>query len=194
MEIPFRNWIKNLIFERIAQIWDMKQLATSCLLALSLTSLMVQGCGDIRPLWQGNMSMKDQGFTLHYSEDPVEFSLKINSEKEEVDLMLELVINYYVGIARNDLPLFIVLEDAEHNVFEYSSEVILKEDGEWMGAPTQNEIDYSLTHIAIPELQLKNGDYTLRIYANDEAQASIYGVVSVEARLYERAALEAEQP
>ncbi|MEL6592698.1 MAG: hypothetical protein AAFQ68_21545, partial [Bacteroidota bacterium] len=56
----------------------------------------------------------------------------------------------------------------------------------WLGEPKQNEIDFSLTHIAIPELRLKPGEYTLRIYANDEAQESVYGIVNVEARLYER--------
>lgn len=133
--------------------------------------------------------MKKQGYTLHYSEDPVEFSLQIKDEQDDVDLMLEMVISYYVGISRDALPLFLVIEDSAHNVFEYNTEVILKEDGEWMGVPQQNEIDYSLTHIAIPELRLKAGKYTLRIYANDEAQESVYGVVNVEVRLYEREGL-----
>ncbi len=150
---------------------------------------LLQGCGDIRPVWKGSMNMKKQGYTLHYSEDPVEFSLQIKDEQDDVDLMLEMVISYYVGISRDALPLFLVIEDSAHNVFEYNTEVILKEDGEWMGVPQQNEIDYSLTHIAIPELRLKAGKYTLRIYANDEAQESVYGVVNVEVRLYEREGL-----
>lgn len=165
------------------------------LIALPLTLVMVGllgGCGDVRPVWKGSMNMKKQGFTLHYSEDPIEFSLSIKPEQEEMELMLEMVVSYYTGISRNGLPLFLVLEDEEHNVFEYNTEVMLKEDGQWMGIPQQNEIDYSLTHIAIPELRLKAGNYTLRIYANDEAQESVYGVVNVEVRLYEREVLAEE--
>ena len=155
---------------------------------------ILNGCGDLRPVWKDTMNMKKQGYTLHYSEDPVEFSLKIGSEQAQQSLMLELVVSYYTGISRNGLPLFLVLEDADHNVYEYTTEIILKEDGEWMGVPQQNEIDYSLTHIAIPELELNSGQYTLRIYANDEAQESIYGVVNVEARLYQREAIEESVP
>ncbi|MEL7531420.1 MAG: hypothetical protein AAFN10_08945 [Bacteroidota bacterium] len=157
-------------------------LLSSCV----MTIVVMSACGDIKPVWKGDMNMEKQGYTLHYSEDPVEFQLDLKASESDLDLMLELMISYYVGISRSELPLFIVLENENHDLFEYTSEVILKEDDTWLGIPQQNEIDYSLTHIAIPELRLKPGTYTLRIYANDEAQESIYGVVNIEARLYMR--------
>ncbi|MFK7925929.1 MAG: hypothetical protein AB8H47_28530 [Bacteroidia bacterium] len=154
-----------------------------------MTIVVLTACGDIKPVWKGGMNMEKQGYTLHYSEDPVEFNFDLKGTDSNQELMLELVISYYVGISRSDLPLFIVLENENHDLFEYTSEVLLKEDDTWLGIPQQNEIDYSLTHIAIPELRLKPDTYTLRIYANDEAQESIYGVVNIEARLYIRESL-----
>lgn len=151
-----------------------------------MTIVVLSACADIKPVWMGGMNMEKQGYTLHYSEDPVEFKFDLKGIEANQELMLELVISYYVGISRSELPLFIVLENESHDLFEYTSEVILKEDDTWLGIPQQNEIDYSLTHIAIPELRLNPGTYTLRIYANDEAQESIYGVVNIEARLYMR--------
>jgi len=151
-----------------------------------MTIVVLSSCGDIKPVWKGDMNMEKQGYTLHYSEDPVEFEFDLKGGEADLDLMLELMISYYVGISRSELPLFIVLENENHDLFEYTSEIILKDDDTWLGIPQQNEIDYSLTHIAIPELRLKPDTYTLRIYANDEAQESIYGVVNIEARLYMR--------
>lgn len=153
--------------------------------AYVMTLLVVSSCGEIKPVWKDGMNMEKQGYTLHYSEDPIEFGLEIKGD-EEREFLLELVVSYYVGISRSELPLFIVLENQNHDLFEYTTEVILKEGDKWLGEPKQNEIDFSLTHIAIPELRLKPGEYTLRIYANDEAQESVYGIVNVEARLYER--------
>lgn len=150
-------------------------LLTFCLI-LSL------GCGEIRPVWKGEVKLAN--YELFYSE-PCEFNVVVPAAQDSINGMLELVITYYVGITRNNLPLFIVLEDQNHSVKEFTTNVILKEEGEWLGMPEENEIDYTLTHIAIPEMKLSAGTYTLRLYANDDSEEKVYGVVNIEARIFE---------
>lgn len=149
-------------------------------LLISLT--LVWGCGEIRPLWKGEVKLEN--YELFYSE-PCEFEVDIRNLQGETRVMLELAITYYVGITRNNLPLFIVFEDQEHNVNEFTTNVVLKEEGEWLGFPEENEIDYTLTHIAIPEFLVKPGLHTLKFYANDDSEEKVYGVVNIEARLFE---------
>ena len=153
------------------------------------TWMIFSSCGDIRPLWKGEKKLDN--YELYYSE-PCEFKVNLGMLQKEVNGMLELVITYYVGITRNNLPLFIVLEDEEHNVSEYTTNVLLKDEGEWMGLPEKNEIDYTLTHIAIPEIKIKPGNYTMKFYANDDKEEKVYGIVKITARFYERENLEEE--
>lgn len=154
-----------------------------CLLFLSCLIVGTSiGCGDIRPLWKGSIELKD--YTMYYSE-PCEYQVNLKHIGRPTPAMLELVITYYVGTTRNSLPLFVVLEDQNHKLSEFTTLVVLKAEGEWMGIPEENEIDYTLTHIAIPELILNPEEYTLRIYANDEEIESLYGVVNISARFYE---------
>ncbi|MEZ4830232.1 MAG: hypothetical protein R3C61_28695 [Bacteroidia bacterium] len=144
--------------------------------------LISLGCGEIRPVWKGEVKLEN--YELFYSE-PCEFKVQIPPMQDTINGMLELVVTYYVGITRNNLPLFIVLEDQNHNVREFTTNVVLKEEGEWLGMPEENEIDYTLTHIAIPEVLLTSGGYTLRLYANDDSEEKVYGVVNIEARIFE---------
>ncbi|MEZ4775517.1 MAG: hypothetical protein R3D00_20195 [Bacteroidia bacterium] len=149
---------------------------------LTFFLILSLGCGEIRPVWKGEVKLAN--YELFYSE-PCEFNVVVPPVQDSINGMLELVITYYVGITRNNLPLFIVLEDQQHNVREFTTNVILKEEGEWLGMPEENEIDYTLTHIAIPELELRAGNYTLRLYANDDSEEKVYGVVNIEARIFE---------
>ncbi|MDX2247245.1 MAG: hypothetical protein SF052_10735 [Bacteroidia bacterium] len=144
--------------------------------------LLSLGCGEIRPVWKGEIKLAN--YELFYSE-PCEFQVNVPQIKDSLNVMLELVVTYYVGITRNNLPLFIVLEDQQHNVTEFTTNVVLKEEGEWLGMPEENEIDYTLTHVAIPEFNLNPGSYVLRLYANDDSEEKVYGVVNIEARIFE---------
>lgn len=121
---------------------------------------------------------------MYYSE-PCEYQVNLEHIGQPTSAMLELVITYYVGTTRSELPLFIVLEDKDHKLSEYTTLVVLKAEGEWMGIPETNEIDYTLTHIAIPQIELQPEEYTLRVYANDEDIESLYGIVNITARFYE---------
>lgn len=161
-------------------------MSRSCFLtcSCSLVLLAMLGCGDIIPLWRGELSLND--YTLYYSDYPSEFEMDLSEvQGQEVHARLELVIRYYVGIGRSDLPLFIIIEDEENNISEFTTNVPLKSGDQWLGIPAENEIDYLITHDAIPSLKLKPSKYKLKIYANDDNEEKIYGVVRIEARLYE---------
>jgi hypothetical protein len=150
-----------------------------------LTCWVGGSCGELRPLWKGEFPLEN--YTLYYSE-PIEFSIPLQDYlTQPVTAMLELEVVYYVGITRTSLPLFIALEDKNHEVKEYSANIVLKEDGEWLGVPRDNEIDVSLTYPIVDGLELKPEPYTLKIYSNDTEAEKVYGVVSVTARLYEQA-------
>ncbi|RMG27249.1 MAG: hypothetical protein D6730_07620 [Bacteroidetes bacterium] len=147
------------------------------------TALLLAGCGDMIPIWRGEVTLDD--YTIYHSVYPVEFEVDLSREQgAELNTRLELVIRYYVGIGRQNLPLFILIEDEENNIREFTVDIPLKSGEQWLGVPAENEIDYVLTHTAIPSLRLKPGKYTLKMYANDELDEKIYGVVKIEARLF----------
>lgn len=147
-------------------------------------SLMIlgSGCSDIVPVWSGETVLKEQ--TLRYTEDPVEFVVDIDVADSIVSLRLELQITYYQGIGREDLPLFLILEDAQHNIIEHTTDIQLKSENEWLGVQEKNEIDYTLLHNAIPDISLRPGKYSLKIYANDQKNEQIFGIVKIVARFY----------
>lgn len=144
---------------------------------------ILQSCGDIIPVWRQEKTIND--YTLYYTDEPKEFQVDLTNEPEaKLDLRLELVVRYYIGIGRNELPLFIIIEDEENNISEFTTSIPLKSGEQWLGVPAENEIDYTITHEAIPSLSLKPTTYSMKIYANDEKAEKIYGVVRLEARMY----------
>ncbi|MEM7659377.1 MAG: hypothetical protein AAF399_24875 [Bacteroidota bacterium] len=158
---------------------------------LILCSWILVSCGEIRPLWKGTSKL--EGFTMYYSE-PCEYLMDLSHLPGPVEAFLELEITYYVGTNRTNVPLFLVLENKQHDLKEHTTNVILKADGEWVGIPAENEIDYSLSHIAIPYLRLQPDEYVLRVYANDDDAERLYGIVEIAARLFEtQAEAEASQ-
>lgn len=140
------------------------------------------GCSDIVPVWSGTATLEEQ--TLHFTEDPLEFNVVIDEPDSLVNLRLELQVTYYQGIGRGNLPLFLILEDAQHNIIENTTDILLKSEDEWLGIQEKNEIDYTITHNAIPDISLLPGTYSLKIYANDEQAEKIFGVVRMVARFY----------
>lgn len=97
-----------------------------------------------------------------------------------------MALTYYTGLGRNEIPIYMVLEDAKTNVQEFQTNIPIKSSGAWQGVPDENEIDYTITHTAIPSLTLEEGTYSLKIYANDDKEEKIYGIVRIAARLYNR--------
>jgi len=142
-------------------------------------------CGDIVPTWVGEQSLED--YTLRKSSQPCVFPMIIDPIGDMLDLRMEMEITYDVGIGRNNLPLrLLIIDPAKDRIIkEVETTVTLKAGGEWLGIPKENEIDYTITHNAIPHLKIKPGNYLLQVYANDRKQEKIYGIVSITARLYE---------
>ncbi|MCI4668448.1 MAG: hypothetical protein MRZ79_09930 [Bacteroidia bacterium] len=153
-------------------------------LLLVLLILSGMGCGDIRPIWKGEKQLRDKGYTLYFSE-PCEFSIDLNDLNVPVNARLELAITYYVKISRTNLPLYLVLEDEKHVRREFFTNVLIKDDGEWLGAPDEDNVDYTITHLAISEIELEKGIYSLKIYSDDQDFEQIEGVVKIAARLFE---------
>ncbi len=142
-------------------------------------------CGDIVPIWMSYQSLED--YTLRKSSQPCEFPITIDPIGEMLNLRMEMEITYDVGIGRNNLPIRILIIDpaTDKTIKEVETTITLKADGEWLGIPKENEIDYTITHNAIPVLKMKPGNYLLQVYANDRKQEKIYGIVNITARLYE---------
>ncbi|WNJ18927.1 hypothetical protein [Pontibacter sp. G13] len=162
----------------------MKNLGLVSVVCCLLMVMLFQGCGDIGPVWKEDK--QPEQFTLSFSE-PVEFTISLPPGQPDVQAYLEFSLTYYTGIARNTLPLFMVLEDNDlHQIKEFTTQIPLKENGQWKGLMHENEIDYYLTHVAIPSLTIEAGKtYSLKVYADDEKDEKIYGIVSMTGRLFE---------
>lgn len=144
--------------------------------------LPLAGCGDITPVWKDMCKLNNS--TLYYSE-PCEFTFEVTKGNPEFHGAIELAVTYYLGISRNNLPLFLVIEDKEHNVQEFPTNIILKENSQYLGKVQDNEIDVVIIHLAVPDVTLKNGSYSLKIYSNDDKDQKIFGVVQINVRMFE---------
>lgn len=155
-----------------------------------LCLVILCGCADIRPLWKGEQAL--ESLTLYFSE-PLEFTIRIPPAEQPVRAMLELALTYDQGINRTSLPLFLTLETPDHQVQEINTLIPLKEDGQWLGIPEENEVDYTITHVVAQDLRLEpNAPYELKLYANDESQEKMYGIIRVVLRVYAMTDLEGE--
>ena len=136
------------------------------------------------PGMEGELVLSD--YTLYYSDQPREFQIDISDQNSGQELRLELALTYYTGLGRNEIPLYMVLEDEHTNVQEFQTDIPIKSEGAWQGVADENEIDYTVTHTAIPSIKLEKGTYSLKLYANDDKEEKIYGVVRIAARLYNK--------
>ena len=149
--------------------------------------LLLFSCEDVTPLWKGAYQLDN--YTL-YTNEPCQYDVDIRHQEEEILVKLELSITYYNKISRNNLPLSIIIEDTDstHRVREYNTLVQLKENGKWIGTPTKDrEFDLTLTHLAIPALKIRPGNYKLKIYVDElqETSGEIEGVTQIDARFFE---------
>lgn len=141
------------------------------------------GCGDTVPVWVGEVKLHD--YTLYRADIPCQFEASVPNNA--TPLALELEITYYAKLGRNDLPLFIVLENkATKEVTEYKTSVPLIINGQPLGLLEENGVDYTLSHIAVPALRLPAGSYILKIYADDPSVDKIMGIVKITSRMFEQ--------
>ena len=161
-------------------------------LILIATIFLAGGCADIRPIWVGQAELDT--LTLYFSE-PVEFQIRFSHPEPEVNTALEFALTYDQSINQSSIPLFMTLEDREtHRVTEYKADLLIKQDGQWLGYPVGNEVDYTVNQIVLKDLSLKPGqNYTLKIFANDEEEEEIYGIIRLGARLYLSSELSTEE-
>lgn len=143
---------------------------------------LLASCTDAVPVWKGQVSIEN--LYLKYNQ-PCEFEMDLGHLKDTLRSRMEIQLTYDPGINRDELPIYIVFEDDSHNLVEYPSTIFLKENNRWIGEPEPNEVDISLTQIAIPDLMVEPRKYHLKLYANDQDSAQIYGVVRVGLRLFE---------
>lgn len=154
-----------------------------CLTVLYSLSVLT-GCGDLVPVWLQSNTLND--YTLENT-SPCSFDVSIE-KGTSITAWLELDITYDTGINRSRLPLKIALKEAGKDEYTavYESIIDLKIEGEWMGIPLENEIDYMISHKAIPAITLEpQRRYILEVYSNDPESGSVYGIIKISARLYE---------
>jgi hypothetical protein len=101
-------------------------------------------------------------------------------------------------VGRQDLPLtlFIERKDSVEGAFpnEYPYTFSLKGEGEWLGTPNNNQVDYTLSEVVIEQITLRSGaTYSLKVYANDSRTGKLYGIVKITARLFEYAPPEEDE-
>lgn len=152
---------------------------------------MLAGCGEVVPVWKQEVSFPE--YTLYHNKaKKLEISLDFPEETSR-KCRMEFEITYDIsGIGRPELPLSIILQKESGDISppkEFNVVVPLQAEGEWLGIPQDNEVDYVITYIVIPDLELEKGEYSMNLYANDNNNDQIYGVVKILARLYENEAL-----
>ncbi|GAB4417335.1 MAG: hypothetical protein OHK0039_27570 [Bacteroidia bacterium] len=143
---------------------------------------LLAACGEVRPLWKGTSELKNH--TVYFSE-PSEYLMDLTHLEQEIEASLELTVTYYAGTSHTTLPLILIFEDSSHVIREYTTNIRLKEGGEWLGFPSEDGTSYTLSEVAIPEIALKPETYVLRIYANDEEAEKVEGILSLTARVFE---------
>lgn len=152
---------------------------------LPIVLILLSSCSGITPIWKGDCKELAESKTLYYQQ-PCEYQIDANQLSDPGPYSLELTLTYYSQIGRTELPLFISLEDNLHNTQDFYFSIPLKKDGRDLGVLAQNEIDLTITHLAIEELELSEDSYFLRVFYDgarimeDEAE----GIIALEVRLY----------
>lgn len=154
-------------------------------LAIPIILGFATGCGGITPIWKGNCEELAESKTLYYQQ-PCEYLVEVNKLADPGPYSLELTLTYYSQIGRTELPLFISIEDNLHNTEDYYFSIPLKKDGRDLGVLAQNEIDLTITHLAVKELALTEDTYFLRVFYDGERimEDEAEGIIALEARLY----------
>lgn len=152
---------------------------------LLITLGFLSGCSGITPIWKGDCKELAESKTLYYQQ-PCEYLIEVGKLVDPGPYSLELTLTYYSQIGRTELPLFISIEDNLHNTEDYYFSIPLKKDGRDLGVLAQNEIDLTITHLAVNELILTEDTYFLRVFYDGERimEDEAEGIIALEARLY----------
>lgn len=155
------------------------------MLILPITLGTLSGCSGITPIWKGDCKELAESKTLYYQQ-PCEYLIEVDKLVDPGPYSLELTLTYYSQIGRTELPLFISIEDNLHNTEDYYFSIPLKKDGRDLGILAQNEIDLTITHLAVKELTLTENTYFLRVFYDGERimEDEAEGIIALEARLY----------
>lgn len=161
------------------------------LLLLAATTLVLAGCGDLVPVWVGTVKLDD--YTLYHNDTPCTFTVNVpDTPDARQPLSLEMELTYYAsGIGRSDLPLYIAIENEHKEVQEFSTNVLLNIDGNWLGTLEENDVDYTLSHVAVPSLKLAPGKYSMKLFTADPKSEKVVGVIKITARLFKQGAVKA---
>lgn len=148
-------------------------------------SVLLSSCGGVSPVWKGTCEELRESKTLYYQQ-PCEYQFSKSELLGEGPYTLEFTLTYYSQIGRSELPLFVTLDDDQHNTQEFNITIPLKKDGRDLGTPAQNEIDLTVTHLAAERLQLDQEQYYLRVFYDGERlmETEAEGIIALEARLY----------
>lgn len=159
------------------------RLSWSLIIPITLGAL--SGCSGITPIWKGDCKELAESKTLYYQQ-PCEYLIEKDQLVDPGPYSLELTLTYYSQIGRTELPLFISIEDNLHNTEDYYFTIPLKKDGRDLGVLAQNEIDLTITHLAVKELDLTEDSYFLRVFYDGERimEDEAEGIIALEARLY----------
>ncbi len=144
------------------------------------------GCGSISPIWKGSCRDLAETKTLYYQQ-PCEYQINAENFSLSGPYALELTLTYYSQIGRSELPLYLSFEDDQHDIQDFHCSIPLKKDGRDLGMPAQNEIDLTLSYLALPFVELGAKSYTLRIFYDGEKlmEEEVEGIIDLEARLYQ---------
>ena len=150
----------------------------------TIAILLCVACSDIVPVWVNSAEIKD--FSLNPGISPYNIPMTLEFEDAK-DLWLELELTYDQGIGRNKVPLKIELHSlpSEKPIQSFDIAIPIKAENEWLGIPHANGVDYTITHQAIPKLQLSAGNYMWKIFGNNQGPEPMYGIIGLSARLYE---------
>lgn len=152
---------------------------------LLATLFALAGCGGITPIWKGSCASVKETKTLYYQQ-PCEYLIPAAAIPTAQDYALELTVTYYSQIGRAELPLFIAIWDEQGETREFSVTIPLKENGKYRGEPAGNELDLTLSHLAIPAVSLQPQDYQLSVYFSGTVvmETEVDGIIGLDARLY----------
>ncbi len=150
-----------------------------------LLAIIISSCGGITPVWSESCDELEETKTLYY-QTPCVYKLNTSELIAPGPYVLELSLTYYSQIRRSELPLFLILEDGQKNTQDFYFSIPLKNGGKDLGVPAENEIDLTLSHVAIQNLDLPAEEYTFRLFFDGERmmENEVEGILGLEARLY----------
>lgn len=145
---------------------------------------LLSGCGEIVPIY--SRIQKVPKYTLHFSDQPVEFKISTDAPEPLLATRVELSLQIDQStFKRENLPLMLILEGPDLSLVEYPVEIPIRDGETWLGETNENQVDVNITFEAIPYLEIDSpAKYSLKVFGNDDKEQQIFGVVKIGVRLY----------